>query len=362
MNDLPDVAGSPRTRWRVALVFAAAAGAYAAARAMHEPHWPTDFDQLWHAARALAGGRDPYAVVGPGREFQWNWPLYYPISAVLLALPFAALPVAVARVAFTTVSGGLLGWAIGSRVRHLWPLLLSASWLIACSRTQWSLLLLAAAFAPVLGMALSAKPNVGLAAVAGQSRRGAIVALVGMVVITLAGTLVRPDWIAHWREAIRDAPHVTSPILLPGGFLLALAAFRWRRPDARLLLALACIPHTPSLYDLLLLFFVCRTLREALLLATLTHVLFWGFVTFGSGPVFEAYALGLGKAAIFIVYLPALVVVLIRPNVFSDVGTPAPLPAGWRAYVPATRPQLALLAGLVIGATMLVWLPLVTYR
>ncbi len=130
------LAPAARSRWPVALAFAMVTATFVAARVLHEPDWPTDFDQLWHAARSLLNGDNPYATVGPGRPFQWDWPLFYPLPAVLLAVPFTVLPVAVARVAFSTLAAGVLGWAVGPRVRTHWPLLLSAAFIIAASRAQ----------------------------------------------------------------------------------------------------------------------------------------------------------------------------------------------------------------------------------
>jgi hypothetical protein len=129
---------STRQRWLVALAFAVITAAFAAARAIHEPLWPTDFDQLWHAARALTAGNDPYAVVGPGRPFQWDWPLYYPLPAVLFAVPFTFLPVLVARIVFSALGAALLGWAVAPRLRTHWPLVLSAAFIISVSRAQWA--------------------------------------------------------------------------------------------------------------------------------------------------------------------------------------------------------------------------------
>jgi hypothetical protein len=345
-------------------VFAVVTGFYAAARAVHEPWWPTDFDQLWHAADALIDGRDPYSVVGPGRAFQWDWPLYYPLPAVVYSVPFAWLPLVAARVAFSTVAAGVLGWAIGARARILWPLLLSAAWIISTSRTQWAPLLLAAAWMPGLGFLLMAKPNIGVASLAALNRRGRRIAAIGCAVALVLSLAVRPDWFASWRDATSVSPHILTPVLLPGGFLLALALTRWRRPEARLFLALAVTPHTPSVYDLLLLFFACRTLRESIALALLTQGLYWGIVLFGSFDTFDAYAMGLGRAALLVVYFPVLVAILLRPNespVPADPHVSSSSP-GWRAYMPDSRLDAILLAILIVMATMLVWLPLATYR
>ncbi len=350
-------------RWVTPLMMALLTGAYAAARAIHEPDWPTDFDQLWYAARALVHGGDPYAVVGPGRPFRWIWPLVYPPPAVLLSAPFVLLPIAWARVVFSTLSAALLGWAAGPRIRVVWPMVLSASYLIATSRTQWALLLLTAAWMPALGAVVAAKPTVGLAVLAALSRRRLVLAAAAAALITALSAALRPSSFADWIGAIRSIPPLKIPMLLPGGFVLVLAALRWRRPEARLLLVLAATPHTPSLYDLLLLFFACFSLRETMVLAILTHALFWGFVIWGSGATFDLYMLHLGQASIFVVYLPVLLMILRRPNLSPTVaqGEALTLP-GWRGSLPTRRLDLMLLGVLAFAGAMLVWLPLATYR
>jgi hypothetical protein len=266
----------------------------------------------------------------------------------------------VGRIVFSAVAAAVLGWALGPRVRTHWPMLLSASFIISASRTQWAPLLLAAAWIPTLGFFISAKPNVGVAAIAAQDRRGLIAIAVGCAATLIVSLVVQPDWIFRWRDAIRTAPHIQAAVtLLPAGPLLALAALRWRRPDARLLLALAVIPHTPSLYDLLLLFFACRTLRETVLLALLTQSLYWGIVFFGSFNTFDAYAEGLGRAAVLVVYLPVLVAILLRPNVPHDT---QPEGAVNTAIVPSNWIDAIALGLLLVAGTFLVWLPLVTDR
>ena len=358
------MSGEDRSSWRlravVALGFALITAAYATARALHEPNWPTDFDQLWHAARALLTGNDPYTAVGPGRSFRWDWPLYYPLPAVLFVAPFTALPVLVARIAFSAVAAATLGWALGSRVRTHWPLLLSAAYIISISRAQWAPLLLAATWIPAIGFIIAAKPNVGFPALAGQTHpRDLAIALGGCVAVLLLSFVAQPDWYASWRESIRTAPHIQAAVMaLPFGPLLLLAALRWRRADARLLLAMAIVPHTPSVYDLLVLFFACRSWRETTVLALLTQALYWGIVLFGSFNTFDAYAEGLGRAAILVVYLPVLAAVLFRANRPDD---PSP-PVTTTRILPTNWIDASLLSLLLVAATFLVWLPLVTYR
>ena len=100
------------------------------------------------------------------------------------------------------------------------------------------------------------------------------------------------------------------------------------------------------------------------MLAVLTHSVYWGIVFFGSFNTFDAYAVGLGKAALYLVYLPVLVAILLRPNESpGPAGSQAGgLTTGWRGFVPESRLDAALVATLIVAATMLVWLPLATYR
>jgi hypothetical protein len=348
-------------RLAVAVVFALAGGIYITARVTHEPAWTTDFDQLWHAARALLAGQDPYDAVGPGRAFQWDWPLYYPLPAVLFAVPFTVLDIEGARIAFSTLAGGALGWAIAPRIDTHWPILLSASFLISISRNQWAPLLLAAAWAPALGIFTPAKPTVGVASLANLRGWDLFRALAWCGIAVVACFVVEPGWLANWREAISTAPHIQSAILtLPAGPLLSLAVLRYRRPETWAFLALVLIPHTPSLYDLLLLFLVCRTFRDTLVLSVLTQALFWGIVLFGSFNTFDLYAAGLGQAAVFVVYLPALAAILRRPN-RRDEETAGSITHQLR-LLPENWIDTVLLSLLLVAATLMIWLPLVTYR
>jgi hypothetical protein len=109
------------------------------------------------------------------------------------------------------------------------------------------------------------------------------------------------------------------------------------------------------------LFFACRTLRESLTLALLTQALYWGIVFFGSFNTFEAYAEGLGRAAVFVVYLPVLAAILLRPNQTIDALRTTET-AERTTVIPRNWLDATLLALLLIAATMLIWLPLVTYR
>jgi hypothetical protein len=91
----------------VAVLAALAAGIIASS--VDRPDLRPDVDQLWFAARALLDGRNPYDLIGPGREFDYHWQLYYPLPAVLLLTPLAPFPLVVSRISVAALGAGLLG-------------------------------------------------------------------------------------------------------------------------------------------------------------------------------------------------------------------------------------------------------------
>jgi hypothetical protein len=245
-------------------VIAAAAVLVAAAAAAY--HWHvhasglfthSDFDQVWYAARALAHRGDPYAVVGPGRAFDFKWPLFYPATALVLAMPLAALPLMAARVAFVFLSAFTLVYAVARKRPHAMLLVVSPSAFNALLLAQWSMVMTAAVLVPWLAILVPAKPTVGLAVVAADSKGRALRwAVASGVVVTVIAFTLYPPWVASWFAALRDQHHMTAPILRPGGFMLALAALRWRHWEARVLLAMACVPQTAVSYELLPLYLI----------------------------------------------------------------------------------------------------------
>src|SRR4030095_4913505 len=87
--------------------------------------------------------------------------------------------------------------------------------------------------------------------------------------------ILRPDWPGNWINTIRSGPFTTqfkAPILTPFGFPTVLALLRWRRPEGRLLFALACVRQNGFMYDQLPLLLVPATAAQALLLSGLSHI------------------------------------------------------------------------------------------
>ena len=305
---------------RGALIVGLFATVLAALQQLHEPGLQSDLDQILVAARALLAGDNPYDAVGPGRSFEWKWPLYYPLPAVLLTAPFAAFPFPVARVLFSGIGATIFGYAI-TRKGNYWrlPFCLSAAFLMCLWRTQWSLYLTAAFFVPLAALFLIAKPNIALAFFAGvRSRRQAVIMVLAGVILTAVAMLARPHWVTDWISALMTKEYISSPISNPGGFLLLLSLLRWRRPEARVFAALVAVPQTPSLYDLVPLIVIARTMREVSVLSLLTSLLFCVVIGMGRAPDYYAFTHRIEMLAVWIVYIPALVMLLRRPNTSEE--------------------------------------------
>ena len=283
------------------------------------PEAVSDFDPLWVATRALLAGADPFAAVA---ALGWQWPLYYPLPALLVLVPFAVFPVGIARALFVGVSVSLLIF-VSTRYRW-WPLLvaLSSPFLHAVVYAQWSPLLTIAVLAPIAGGLLVIKPSTGLALfLARPTWRAAA----GGVAICLISFVVRTSWPAAWLEAIRQVSHLPA-VRRPGGFLLLLALLRWRRPEARLLAALAIIPFRPVHYEMLpLLFLVPHTVRETILLIFGTELAFLFTRLLPSAPSVDAMETAWWPFILAFILIPSLVMVLRRPNRAARIGILEPV-------------------------------------
>ncbi len=307
----PD-AGTPPTRSQRLLVATACTLIAAAFIIWRHTVQPTafDIDHLWHAARAALQGREPYDVVGPGREYEWAWPLLYPMTAVVLAIPVALLPDAVASTLLTSLSIGLLAYLLTREGYGRLPILVSACMMDAARAGQNSPLLTAAMLSPSLFWLTAAKPNIGLVMCAAtESKRALIIALAGGVFLVAISFLLNPDWVVQWRTSLQTTWHMRTPVLSFGGPLLLLALLRWRRPEARFLVAFACVPHSQALYDLLPLGLTARTFRESLTFSCLSVVAVVLYAQYTQNdPTRAATILNLTM------YLPCLIAVLLRHN------------------------------------------------
>jgi len=217
------------------------------------PDRATDFDLLYQAAVRLIRSEALYPEGATG--------FLYPLPAILLAVPFTIVPLALARPIFDL----LVGWAF---VYALWkyrgPYALlalgSGAYFFALLHGQTTPLIVAASMVPALGFLLAVRPNT---AVPLWSMRPSWPALLGAAGLLLLSVAIQPTWPFDWWMALpADMTPMRPPILRPLGFLLLLAAFRWRWREGRLLLATAFLPQTTLPYELIPLALIATTWGE----------------------------------------------------------------------------------------------------
>jgi hypothetical protein len=275
-----------------------------------------DFTVFWRGALALVGGESPYRVINPAGVYPFDSGYLYPLPAAVVIAPFTLLASRDALPLFVALSVALFTFAITRENFARLPLLLSFPVLWSCSTGQWPPLIAATALLPAFGWIAAAKPTLGVAAFAyNLSWRFAALA-VGFTVLSV---ILWPWWPREWLAELgqRTAINHRPPLLLPGGVLLLLAVLRWRRPEARLLLAMAVVPQTVLFYDQLPLLLVAITFRESLiagLLSFVPYAIATALRPSGNIPDRDIFAIT-GPLIMAFFYLPALAIILRRQNV-----------------------------------------------
>ena len=310
-------------------LFAAGASWFATHRASFGA--PPDFHWSWVAARALIHGQNPYAAGS-----------FYPLPAFMAAVPFTFLASDVATSTFSGVTSAILAWVVTRESYDRLPLFLSAAFAHGAVQGQWSMLLTAAILAPKLSAAGAIKPNIGVGLLAYRPTWQTAAA---MLVFAALGLLVMPDWPRVWLATLggpvtSDTAIHYAPIRSPGGIVFLLALLRWRRPEARLLAAMAVVPQSPFVYEVLPLFAVARTRFEtyALVIGTDVALAFYALLPRSD---MVAFFHDNGVAVFACVYVPALVLVLRRANEGSTpnwLESASRVLPGWLRGRPAAGP------------------------
>lgn len=271
-----------------------------------------DFGVWWTAARELLAHRDPYVTMRATQGVLAGLPFNYPLPTALLAMPFAWMPADVAGPVFLGLSCTLLAF-VATR-EAWWPLWLFASgaMIMTVITAQITPLIAVGVFCPALAWLGVFKPNLGVAlVVARPSWR-----ILGiMVAIGAASLLVLPAWPLEWLRVAGRSPFHFSPITTPGGILLLAALAKWRRPEARLLVTMAVLPSSPLVYEALFVSTIAGSKIEMILFSLASfalHLLLMNLSFIYDNAVYVARA---RPAMLWLIYIPALIMVLRRPNV-----------------------------------------------
>ncbi|MGE5749726.1 MAG: hypothetical protein ACM31F_07185 [Gemmatimonas sp.] len=315
MTEKPDF-----TDWRFRLLVAISIGGIAAAYCLSQMKTiqtggADDFTWHWLGARALLKGQSPYKVVTAGGKYNLIAPYIYPLTTSIAAIPFSAfLPPPYAATLFIGLSTTLLAWGLIKDDYHRLPLFLSLPFAWSASSGQFAPIVAAAALIPALGWLAPIKPTIGLAAVAYRPSKAAVI---GSAAFLGVAFVFNPHWVSEWHDSlahrVRDV--YWAPVTVMGGPLLLLALFKWKRPEARMLVVLSLVPQLFLFYDQLLLWLVPKTWRESLLLSVLSWVaLYFGNKGFGANPSTQQVVSSYAMPMMFLLFLPSLVMVLRRPN------------------------------------------------
>ena len=279
---------------------------------------PGDYTLHWWAGDALRRGYSPYAVINA-----WS-PLYpfcsgylYWLPTALLLEPLAWLSMQWAMIVFTACSAGVFTFAL---TRDGWwrlPFLASLPFYHAIMGGQVTPLVIAAVLLPSLGWLAPMKYTMAAAGFAyNLSRRYALLAA-GIVTLSV---LIAPWWPLQWWHELGDVAgrYYHIPLLVPGGVLTLCALLRWRRPEARLLVGMTCIPQTMLYYDQLPLLLVAQSRKQALAMTLVSWLPVPVVAALHGGAMSaERQQLFAWNAPVIVAlyYLPAMIVVLCRSNV-----------------------------------------------
>jgi hypothetical protein len=291
-----------------------------------------DWTFHWRAARAVLDGRNPYLVVVPSGPYPFSYYWFYPLPSVFMALPTASLPPAWSSAITVGAASGLLAFGITRESFSRLPIFLSAQFMMGAAAGSAPAILLTAVMAwPALQWLVVMKPNLGLAAFAQWPTWRAVW---GTVLLCGAAFLLVPDWPLYWVRQVLSmkggATHTVlghlSPVMVPGGVVLLLAVLRWRRPEARMVFVLSLVPQTMTFHDVLPVMLVPQTFRQSLTLGLLSHA---AFLLSRNELTTETNMASMfhhtAPLALWLMYVPALILILMRPNVGAAGGWLEPL-------------------------------------
>jgi len=294
-----------RQRIAVSAAIGFASGAFCWFLMRHFHQDAADFRWALHLAQRVLARQNPY-----------DTPLeQYPLTAAIFALPFVRLQPELAAGLFWGISSSLLAFGL---TRHGYTRLLvflAYPYWAGMLAVQWSPVIAAGAFFPLLLPVTMAKPQVGLPILLTRiSRRG----LGACLMVGLASLILMPSWPLAWLRQTGNYQHFIPLLVLPGPLLL-LALMRYRNRDALLLLLSALMPQR-WFFDSFILWLIPQSRRE---------IVWTVFFSWGAG-IWRWYHFPhsfteVGRWTVIFLYLPMLAVILLRK---TAADAPAVTPKG----------------------------------
>jgi hypothetical protein len=309
---------NPLMRWRIAvsLAIGLASGVFCWFLMIHFHQDAADFRWALRLARHILARENPY-----------DTPLeQYPLTAAFFALPFLRLTPEAAAGSFWGISSALLAFGLIRDGYGRLRVFLAYPFWAGMLTVQWSPIIAASAFFPLLLPVTMAKPQIGLPVfLTHLSRRGAV----ACALLAAASLVVMPNWPSLWLRQATNYQFFVPLFILPGPLLL-LALFRYRDRDAVLLMLTALMPQR-WFFDAFILWLIPKSRREL----TWTVFLSWG------AGIWRWYhyhysETQVGRWAVICFYLPMLLVVLFRDRSQSQ-SDPLPDPLNPRQEDPVHR-------------------------
>ncbi len=251
-----------------------------------------DFRWALHLAHRFLAHQNPY-----------DTPLeQYPFPAALFALPFVRVRPEIAASLFYGLSSALLAFGlIRDGYERLYIFLAYPFW-VGLVTVQWSTLITASAFFPLLLPAAMAKPQVGLPVFLTRlSWKGTLACLA----VALLSLVALPKWPWLWLGQVGFYQHFFAILILPGPLVL-LALIRYRDKDAHLLVLSAIMPMR-WFFDVFILWLIPKSRREIMV----TVLFSWcaGIWRWYHPPTsFDQ----VGRWIVLSTYLPMLAIILLR--------------------------------------------------
>ncbi len=281
-----------RKRITVAAVVGLASGTFCWFLLKHVHQGAGDFRWALHLAERLVARQNPY-----------DTPLeQYPLPAAFPALPLLRLPLEIAAGVFYGISSALLAFGLTREGYGRLRVFLAFPYWAGLLTAQWTAIIAASAFFPLLLPATMMKPQVGLPVFLTRLSRRGLLACIFVAALSFA---VLPQWPVLWLRQTHYYQYFMPLLVFPGPLLL-LALLRYRDRDAWLLLLASLMPQR-WFFDSFTLWLIPKSRRE---------LLFTAVASWGTG-IWRWYYqpanfTEVGRLAVVFLYLPMLAVILFR--------------------------------------------------
>jgi hypothetical protein len=259
----------------------------------------------------------------------------YPATAFVAAIPFVPISDRAASALFVALSTFLLMYGSTAGSWHRLPMFASIAFTASVQFAQWSILMTAMLFLPLLAMFAAIKPQSALPVLVSLRSPIAIgAAVAGGAALLGASLWLLPAWPVEWWHIVRSGEQLSAPVTRFGGVFILVVLIRWRRREAWLVLLMACMPQSWAWYNALMLLAIPATYREACVLSLTSSIGALAAVYFIRDSSSAASYPAWGAALVAFAYLPATIAVLRRPN---TSGNPAWAQPANRSPVPVPK-------------------------